>query len=85
MVMKTNRLRCNGPEIDPELPTIGFFGDSVTFGQDAQSWGGEVGLSGVQVLNAAVEGMPLEYSAQRFLELKERINLSAVVSRTPPS
>lgn len=38
-----------------------------------------MGLSGVQVLNAAIEGMPLEYNAQRFLDLKDRVNFLGVV------
>jgi hypothetical protein len=61
------------------MPTLAVFGDSVTFGQNTASWAWEMGLPQVQILNAAVEGMALEGSVERFQQLRKQVNLIGAV------
>jgi hypothetical protein len=79
--IKVNRLGCKGPEIDPELPVIAFFGDGATMGHSFVpfSWPLHVRARGFAVLNAAVEGSDLAHMAARFERLQRSIPLACAV------
>ena len=82
--MQVNSLGCKGEELDPGLGTIGFFGDSATFGMAlsrhaADRWPFHARIHGYQALNAAVEGHCFERISARYAELSARVDLAAVV------
>jgi hypothetical protein len=83
LLVKINSLGCKGEELNPELGTIGFFGDSTMFGvagatlQDG--WPFHVNVHGYQTLNAAVEVHAFDLVCARYDELKARVSMAAVV------
>ncbi|MEE2746308.1 MAG: hypothetical protein VX617_05450 [Pseudomonadota bacterium] len=77
-----NSLGCIGPEIDPNLPTIGFFGDSTTFCSGDDSWVRRIKLPGFQILNAGAEGLSMEPVVDKLNGLARRINLVGAVVYT---
>jgi len=79
--LKINALGCKGGDIPPSIPTIGFFGDSTTFGVSFadDSWPQRVKIEGVQSLNCAVEGYDMQRCLDRYLQIRERVDLAAIV------
>lgn len=83
LLVKINSLGCKGEELDPQLGTIGFFGDGTTFGVAGASlrdgWPFHVSIHGYQPLNAGVERHAFDLVCARYDELKTKVNLAAVV------
>jgi hypothetical protein len=81
LILKVNSLGCKGEEMAGGPRVLGFFGDSATFGISfsPDSWPRHVAIPGCQVLNAAVEGHELKRVLARYRDIRERVNLSAVV------
>ena len=85
-LLRINSLGCKGPEIDPSLPAVAFFGDSATMGAagdttngDADSWPEHVDLPGYAILNAAAEGANLETIVPRYEQIRARVPLVCAV------
>lgn len=82
--LKINALGCKGEDVDPKAPTIGFFGDSTVWGggpdrHKTDAWPLHVDVPGYQVLNGGVERAGLPIIEQRYEELREAVNMPAVV------
>lgn len=79
LTMKINSLGCKGPELTPGVPVIGVFGDSTTFGAWTDAWPFHIQVPGYQPLNCGVEGHDLGRLVQRYGEIKDAVDLAAVV------
>ena len=81
LALKTNSLGCKGEELVHDVPVIGFFGDSATFGISTipRSWPQFVGVDGYQMLNAAIEGARLDRVVERCLSIADRVPLAGAV------
>lgn len=79
--LKINSLGCKGRDVDTDVPIIAFFGDSATFGVSFadDSWPQRVKVSGCQPLNCAVEGYDMQRCLDRYLQIRNRVPLAAVV------
>lgn len=77
--LQVNSLGCKGPELRPEAPVIGFFGDSTTMGLGNESWVRHVDIPDCQMLNAGVEGHNLDRVATRYQQLRERVDFAGIV------
>ena len=79
LTMRINSLACKGDELDPELATIGVFGDSATFGCETDAWPFHLAIPGYQALLTAVEGHDFTRMQGRFQELHAQVKFDAVV------
>lgn len=79
LILKINSLGCKGEELLPNVPVIGFFGDSTTFGVNSDSWVSHVNIPGFQTLNAGVEGYSMDRVLERYRRLSEKVNFLCVV------
>jgi hypothetical protein len=86
LVIEVNSLGCRGPELDPDLPVVAFFGDSTTLGVigtalgvRGESWTEHVRLPGYAVLNAGVEGIEMGGVRRRYESLRPRVPLACAV------
>jgi len=77
--LQVNSLGCKGPELRPEAPVIGFFGDSTTMGLANESWVRHVDIPGCQTLNAGIEGHNLDRVVARYQQLSSRVDFVGVV------
>jgi len=77
--VRVNALGCKGDEAIPGVPVIGVFGDSTTFGMGPDSWPAHIRVPGHQPLNAGVEGHDLARLVERYVQLREKVDLAAVV------
>lgn len=77
--LRINTLGCKGPDLDPALGTIAYFGDSTVFGLWSDGWPFHVDVPGYQTLNTAVEGHCFNRMITRFRDLGARVPLDAVV------
>jgi hypothetical protein len=86
LMIEVNALGCRGPELEPDLPVVAFFGDSTTLGVigtaggvHGESWTEHVHLPGYAVLNAGVEGIEMAGVRRRYESLRPRIPLACAV------
>lgn len=79
LAMKINALGCKGQDPAPGVPVIGVFGDSTTFGVGMDSWPFHIQVPGYQPLNCGVEGHELARLIQRYGQIKNAVDLAAVV------
>ncbi len=79
--VKINSFGCRGNDIDPSLPTILCIGDSTTFCCSSinDHWPLHLGLNGIQILNAGIEGMNMENMLKRVIYLTRQINICAII------
>jgi len=77
--VRINALGCKGPELTPDVPVIGVFGDSTTFGMGPDSWPAHIRVPGYQPLNCGVEGHDLARLIQRYTKLRSKIDFAAAV------
>ncbi|MCE9592509.1 MAG: hypothetical protein K8S99_18535 [Planctomycetes bacterium] len=84
LVLRINALGCKGPELEPDLPVIACFGDSVTMGisQGMDSWPARIDVPGCQPLNAAIEGHNMARAVERYRQIAARTDLAAAVFYT---
>lgn len=84
LVLKINALGCKGPELEPGVPAIAFFGDSATMGisQGMDSWPARVSVQRCQPLNAAIEGHNMARVVERFGQISAQTDLAAAVFYT---
>lgn len=79
LAMRINTLGCKGPDLTPGVPVIGVFGDSTSFGAGLDSWAAHIQVPGYQPLNCAVEGHDLTRHCERYLQLRQTVDIAAVV------
>lgn len=80
LVFKSNALGGKGRELEPSLPVIGFFGDSVVqCVSPMDSWVHRVQIPDYEVFNGGVEGSSLQATTSRVLDMHARNPFAAVV------
>ncbi len=80
LIVKVNRLGCAGYDLVPDVPVIGYFGDSTTMGHTViGGWPGMVSIPGTQNLNAGIQGHNMTRVTERYRILGEKIDFAAVV------
>lgn len=79
--MRVNSLGCKGGEPRPDLPVIGFFGDSTVMGPNVtvENYPEHINIQGVQPLNCAVEASEMGISADIYLEIRQKLDFLMVV------
>lgn len=89
LMIEINSVGARGPEPEPGLPVVAFFGDSTTLGVmgtangiRGDSWPAHVDLPGYAVVNAGVEGLEMGGVARRCQALRPRVPLACAVFYT---
>lgn len=80
--IEVNSLSCFGPEPDPDLPVIGFFGDSVTQGRvlfGCTSVPLQTRAPGFQTINGGIEGSNIEKIVDHCLYVNAQRPLACAV------
>jgi hypothetical protein len=82
LVFETNALCCKGPEVEPGVPIVGIFGDSVMQGTGMDSIPRHVSIGPCQPLNGGVEGSRLQHTVDRFLEVQAKAPMTCIAFHT---
>jgi hypothetical protein len=69
LLVSVNSLGCMDKEPEPNVPTVGFFGDSVVQGLH-DGWVSQVKIPGCQTLNGGVEGASLSHIVNQACEVQ---------------